>query len=158
MKKAFAVLLLLLVISYIVQAKGWKGITPLHSTCEDVKRALGVDSCTLPMSNYTLPDFRVVVFFSKNRDCDADARDWRVPAGTVTSLVVSPRNEMLPSELGIDVSKFKSLGQGDVVGTEGYDNRDEGVEIHLFKGFIQYVVFYPPSNKEKLRCKPMKSP
>jgi hypothetical protein len=28
----------------------------------------------------------------------------------------------------------------------------------LFKGFVEYVVFYPPSNEENLRCKPTKPP
>jgi hypothetical protein len=61
---------------------------------------------------------------------------------------------MLPSELGIDVAKYKSLGSGDLVGTEGYVSPEDGVEVHLFKGFIEYVLFYPPSNEENLRCQP----
>lgn len=59
---------------------------------------------------------------------------------------------MLPSELGIDVTKYKDLGQGDVVGTQGFKSDEDGVEIHLFKGLVEYSLFYPPSNEEQLRC------
>src|SRR5258708_2114444 len=88
------------------QSNCWPGITPVHSTCEDVKRALGVDKCTLPISRYTLPNFRVMIEF-ENESCDHEPRAWRVPPGTVTSIIVSPQKEMLPSEFGLDLSKYE---------------------------------------------------
>lgn len=84
----------------------WRGLVPLHSTCDDVKRELGVESCASPISDYTLPDFRVVVEF-KNETCDRTLLGWRVPLGTVTAITLSPRKEMPPSEFGLDLSKYE---------------------------------------------------
>lgn len=137
-----------------VSAKDWRGITPLRSTCEDVKQALKVDKCIFPMSEYKLPEYRVVVFFSENQSCD-DPRDWHVPPGTVIGLTISPTSKMRPSELGIDIAKYQKLGDGDVVGMEHYESLKEGVTIELYYGYVQYLVFYPTSSDEKQRCKPL---
>lgn len=150
--KSIILLSVLLFTSMVAPHRGWRGIVPLHSTCEDVKKALKVDKCSLPMSEYNLPDFRVVVFFSEDDRCK-DARGWRVPRGTVTSLVVSPAKEMCPSELGVNISSYKKLPDRDVVGMEGYDNDKEGITVNLFNGFVQDIIFYPPTAEESLRCK-----
>jgi hypothetical protein len=154
-KKSQAVILLslLLFTSMAASNKGWRGIIPLHSTCNNVKKALKVNKCSLPMSEYNLPDFRVVVFFSEDDRCE-DPRGWRVPQGTITSLVVSPTKEMCPSEFGINISNYKKLPDRDVVGMEGYDNDKEGVTVNLFNGYVQNIIFYPPTAEENLRCKP----
>lgn len=158
MKYRVFILSLLVVITAIpASAKGWRGITPLRSTCEDVKRTLKVDRCTFPESEYNLPNFRVIIYFSQNQSCDVTPRAWRVPPGTVTSIIISPTKEMRPSELDIDISKYKKLGDSDIDGMERFESREEGVTVHLFNGFVQEVFFYPPSSDEKLRCKPGKS-
>lgn len=138
------------------QANCWRGITPLHSTCEDVKRALDVESCTLPISRYTLPDFRVMIEF-ENESCDQERRAWRVSPGTVTSIVVSPRKEMLPSEFGLDLSKYQKREDAEIVGVLHYENRDEGVKLNLYRGFVQDLFLSPPTREEKMRCKPRKA-
>jgi len=95
---------------------------PLHSNCDDVKRAL--ESCTAPISNYTLPDFRVMVEV-ENQTCDKEPRAWRVSPGTVTAIIVSPRNEVLPSEFGIDLSRYERREDDEIVGVVHYESRKE---------------------------------
>ena len=155
-KNLLPLLLLLGVCCSTASAKGWKGIEPLRSTCEDVKRALKVDQCASPMSVYNLPEFRVVIFFSEARNCKKP-RGWRVPPGTVLSLTVSPTREMLPSEMGIDLTNYKKLGDRDLVGAEGYESSEEGISVELFNGFVQDIFFGPTIMDEKLRCKPLKT-
>lgn len=133
----------------------WNGLRPLHSTCEDVKRILKVDNCSAPPSQYTLPDFRVMVEF-ENETCDRNPRAWRVPSGTVTGIIISPTKEMLPSEFGIDLSSYQRREDGEIVGKEHYENRDEGVSLELYRGFIQNLFLRPQASEEKLRCKPLK--
>lgn len=151
-KKCARCLLLLILIPIMSSAKDWRGLRPLHSTCEDVKRVLKVGKCIYPMSEYDLLDFRVTVFFSPDQCC-ADPNDWRVPPGTVTGFLVSPKREMLPTELGIDMSKYRKVGATDVVGMVSYENLDEGANLDLFGDFVQFVNFFPQASDEKLRCK-----
>src|SRR5438105_15672908 len=112
MKVELAILLLLMSITMRSQSNCWREITPLRSTCGDVKKILKVDSCKLPISEYTLPEFRVMVEF-ENETCDREARAWRVSSGTVTAITISPRKEMLPSEFGLDVSKYERREDGE---------------------------------------------
>lgn len=145
-------LLFLVLIPNISSAKDWSGLSPLHSKCEDVRRALKVDKCVYPMSEYDLLDFRVTVFFSPEQCC-ADPNGWRVPPKTVTGFLVSPKKEMLPSELGIDLSKYRKFGESDVVGMVSYENLDEGANLDLFGDYVQFASFFPQASDEKLRCK-----
>lgn len=137
------------------QSNCWRGITPLKSTCEDVKKVLKVDKCTLPIAEYTLPDFRVMVEF-ENETCDAEPRAWRVPRGTVIALTISPRSELRPSEFGLDLSKYKKREGGDIVGLEHFDSEEEGVTVDLYRGFVQNLFLYPRKSEAALRCKPLK--
>ena len=43
--------------------QGWRGIIPLHSTCDDVKRVLDVDKCEYPNSTYQLENETVTIRF-----------------------------------------------------------------------------------------------
>ena len=138
-------------------AHDWGAITPLQSMCDDVKKALKVDKCSLPMSEYQVPGFRVIVFFSENKDCEKDPRNWRVPQGTVTSVVVHPDEEMLACTFGLDLSKYERREDGEIVGVEHYERRDEGISLDLYRGFVQTLYLYPALSEENLRCKPLKS-
>lgn len=153
MKVAILVLVLVACMPLSSQSNCWRGITPLRSTCEDVKRILKVDSCSVPRSNYTLPDFRVMVEFA-NEDCVAEPRSWRVSKGTVVAIVVSPLKEMAPSEFGINLSKYKKSDREEIVGLEYYNSEEEGVSVHLYRGFVQHLFLYPRKADETLRCKP----
>ena len=154
MRLGLLAVLLLTLVTMSSQSNCWRGITPLHSTCEDVKKILKVDRCTLPISDYTLPDFRVMVEF-ENETCDREPRAWRVPKGTVTAITISPRNEMRPSEFGLDLSRYKKRDDGEIVGVVHYDSEEEGVTVDLYRGFVQNLFLYPRKSDDTLRCKPL---
>lgn len=142
---------LVLLCAATAEAKGWRGITPLQSTCEDVKKILRVDTCTLPISRITLPDFRVMVEFA-DKTCDSRPRAWRVPKGTVVAITLSPRSEMRPSEFGLDLSKYNKREDGEIVGLEHYDSDEEGVTVGLYQGFVQNLFLYPRKSDNSRRC------
>lgn len=135
------------------QSNSWRGITPLHSTCEDVKKILKVDTCSLPTSEYTLADYRVKVSFA-NEDCDKSSSAWRVPKGTVLSLVITPKQAMSVSQFGADISQFKKRQREEIVGMEHYDNDEQGVSVELFQGYVTNVVIGPRKTDDALRCTP----
>ena len=155
MRFGLSILLLLIFLDMRSQSNRWRRITPLQSTCEDVKEILKVDKCKFPISEYTLPDFKVMVTF-ENETCDTEPRAWRVRKGTVTSLAVSPRHEMLPSELDLDLSKYRKRDDGDIVGVEHYDNEDDGISVELYRGYVLNLFLHPRKSEAALRCQPMK--
>ena len=79
----------LLTFADICSAQEWRGIKPLHSTCDDVKRTLGVDHCEYPRSTYRLEDEIIEVSFVTcpcASVCDGENRGWKLPADTVTAI------------------------------------------------------------------------
>jgi hypothetical protein len=152
MKLIPAVLMLLTFVNGQNQSNCWRGICPLRSGCEEIKDALKVKTCTLPISQYTLADFRVMIEF-ENESCDRQPHGWRVPKGTVIAITVTPRNELRPSELDLDLSKYKKREDGEIIGMTHYESESNGVTVQLYKGFIHDLFLYPRKSDEILRCK-----
>lgn len=133
------------------QSNCWRSITPLHSTCEDVKKILEVQTCSLPRANYDVAGFHVTIVFA-NDDCGKSHRAWRVPKGTVLSLEISPEHNITASQLGLDLSKFKKREGEEIVGMEHYDNDEEGVSVETFQGYVMNLFLSPRKGDESLRC------
>lgn len=129
----------------------WRGLSPLHSTCKDVKRILKVEKCTPPLAEYTLADFRVLIQV-ESTSCTGGSRAWRVSRGTVTAIILTPRKQMRPSEFGLDLSKFERREDEEIIGVEHYYNRKEGVTVDLYRGAVQHLFLHPTQSDEKLRC------
>lgn len=155
MKFLLSAFLLLICTSTCPQSNCWRGITPLRSSCEDIKRILQVDACSEPISWYTLPDYRVMVEFAAT-DCDKFPRSYRVPKGTVVAMAISPQHPTTVSQFGIDLSKFKKREGEEIVGLEHYDNDDQGMSVELFKGYLLTVFLAPRKSDDVLRCKSAK--
>jgi hypothetical protein len=92
----------------------------------------------------------------ENESCDIEPRAWRVPPGTVTAITVSPQKEMIPSEFGLDLSKYERREDGEIVGMVHYESREDGVTAILYRGFVQTLYLYPRASDEKMRCKSLK--
>ena len=125
----------------------WRGIIPLKSSCEDVKRILNVKKCEFPTSSYEFPDSRVVVNFSTCTCCEG----WRVRRGTVTSLGVYPLKKQQLEELSLD-SGYERIVDEEIVGGERFVNASKGVNVYSLHGSVLEIIFYPAATDEKLRC------
>ena len=129
------------------QGQGWRGIVPLHSTCEDVKRVFSTTTCESTLID--LEDASVFITFS-----DGTCRsEWEVPRGTVISLDVRPKNRLRVEDLHLDLTKYTRTSDQQVQGTLNLDNKDEGISIAAFEdGRIRHI-FYGPTLKESFkRC------
>lgn len=146
----------------ISQAQGWRGIKPLRSTCEDVKRALGVDKCEYPESVYRLQDQTVTVGFIMCPCpilCYHVGSGWNVPIGTVGGITRELRNKPLPiSNFNVDSGKWKKT-YTDFIGQVLYNNYDEGISLDTVNGQVFTIHYYPPLDKHKdLVCPPCSVP
>lgn len=139
-------LLIMLTTSSFPQTKGWRGIVPLHSTCDDAKRLLGISKCET--NSYDFEDERAFIWFSEKACLDG----WNVPAGTVTSIEVYPKQKFNLGDLGIDVTKFKKeVSQGEYE-SDRYVDEDQGLIIAANPdGEVKSIAYIPAARDNYLR-------
>jgi hypothetical protein len=130
--------------------KEWRGIVPLHSNCEDVKRILGVKKCEYPASTYELQDETVEISFKKY-SCHEKwpFETWKVPVGTVESIRLKPKRPLQLSDYLASGTYTKK--EEDVVGLAWYSNSD-GVSVEAFNEKVLTVIYHPSLTDEHLRC------
>jgi hypothetical protein len=127
-------------------AKEWRGIVPLHSTCEDVKRILGIEKCET--SFYQLKDEAVYISFAEY-PCHGQ---WNVPSGTVTGLTVYPRNKPLLADLRLDEKKYKKETEVDVPENVYYVDEEEGFGISVSNGVVTGFSYFATAKDSHFRC------
>lgn len=155
MKVSFTFLCALLLSGALNAARGqgWRGIVPLRSTCDDVRRILKISACD-PVS-VELDDAIVFVTYAAG-PCQPE---WNVAAGTVLTLDVRPRKDLRVADLKIDETKYSREVRQNTPRTVYLNNPMEGINIALFEDDRIRYIFYGPSTKdEHLRCSRLGSP
>ena len=142
-------------------AQGWRGIQPLRSTCDDVKKALNVDKCEYPYSIYRLQDETVKISFVTCPcpiTCDSEYGGWNVPFGTVAGITREPRKALSVSEFEVTNTKWSEMST-DMIGEVYYDDHQAGVTLSTINGNILKITYYAPLEKnEHLLCPKCSTP
>jgi hypothetical protein len=129
------------------QAQGWRGIVPLRSDCESVKRLLKVDQCT--PGTYMLEEDNLSISFSDG-SCETG---WKVSPGTVISFYVHTRRKLRFSSQYPDSSKFVKSSNSLSHDVVYYENQEDGVTVAVLKDGTIVHTFYGPSSKDlALKC------
>jgi hypothetical protein len=145
LKTLTASLAVLLAAGSICVGKGWRGIVPLHSSCEDVKRVLNVSECR---SFYDTEEGKVYIGFSKKPCADG----WKVPPGTVLHISVYPKNAPLVEELGLDLRAFQKEISYDSPEYVFYTNKKIGMSLAVGPDQrVSCVSYFEEATDEYLR-------
>lgn len=133
--------------SISVSAQGWRGIVPLKSDCETVKRLLGIPQCRT--WTYQFSEGNISISFSDGT-CETG---WKVSAGTVISFSLYTKAKQKLDDAFPDLSKYVKSSDGHVRGITNYTNADEGVTITAQEDGTISSIFYGPTTKDSaLRC------
>jgi hypothetical protein len=135
------------------QAKEWRGINPMKSTCDDVKRILGVTTCNPPDETYDLGSEKVRISFSKTLCFEAYKKFWNVPLRRVISIERHLKKPITISELGVATNKYK-ITSTDVVGMDWYSSEEDGLWFEAFKEWVQDIYYVPTKDDERLYSVP----
>jgi hypothetical protein len=127
-------------------AQGWRGLVPLHSTCEDVQRILGITQCE--SSFYELENEIVNLDISKKPCVDG----WNVLPGTVLSITVYPRKKPQLSDLHLDAKAYKKITHQNNPGGSYYVNEEEGITVAVMSDEkVNYFTYSPTPKDSHLR-------
>lgn len=133
-------------------AQGYRGIVPLHSTCEDVKRILGVSSCKPPDNTYDLVDERVRITFSKRRCEKAWQKFWNVPPGTVLSVERFLKKPVRIDNLKLDLTKYEKMFT-DSLNEVVYKNYNDGIEFRAVSESVVWFAYTPTPKDNHRLCR-----
>jgi hypothetical protein len=151
---AFFLFLTLFLVSS-AEAKGWRGIVPLHSTRADVERLLGQPEKRMSEFSdfYRTPNETVIIDYAKGLPCGIGNKysRWRVPRDTVTNIFVTPNRGSPLSQLSIDESKYKSVTGGHTPSVY-YVNELEGERLRVFQNEVMDIGYFPAAEDAHLEC------
>jgi hypothetical protein len=135
--------------------KGWKNITPLHSSRADVERLLGPpsDPCN-SLCEYETKSDVVIVGYSGEPCTNNDGNRWRVPRDTVISVTVNLEERAKLSRLKLNPKKFIRTMDPELHGYSTYSNDEMGVAYSVNDGGRVYSIhwFPTPKDEEALQC------
>jgi hypothetical protein len=135
--------------------KGWRGITPLHSTRADVERLLGPpeEPDKKHVSVHKLENEVVSIIYATGPPCGEDMPSgWQVHAGIVVDITVAPRTTMRLSDLKLDESKYKRMDGGHLSDVAYYINKEEGIEVEVIKDEVASITYFPAEEDNHLHC------
>jgi len=131
--------------------QSWRTITPLKSTRAEVERQFGPSSDPY-LASYSLKDGTLFVEYSSG-PCRAERKGgWNVKDGVVVSVRFEPKSKKRFTRLKLDLSKFKRVKGGDVVGIINYTNEEEGVTYEVQRGRVDAIEYLPGKRYYSLKC------
>jgi hypothetical protein len=138
------------------EPKGWRGIVPLHSTRAEVEKLLGppTEQQTEFSVVYRTENETVIIYYARGLPCGIGEKysQWRVPAGTVESIFITPNMSSPLSKLTIDESKYKKKSGGHRAEDVYYINEQDGETIRVFNNEVMDITYSPAAGDEHLRC------
>jgi hypothetical protein len=143
----------------LTQAKGWRGLVPLHSTRADVERLLGTPKESRGVaSTYDTNNERVRAFYSGGKCNEVTSNGWNVPRDTLLSFTVQPNATLLVEDLKLD-KKYERVVDYHVHGVVYYFNKEDGVRIsaRMLKEAgedVDSITYEPTAEDSNLKCAP----
>jgi hypothetical protein len=138
------------------EAKGWRGIVPLHSTRAEVERLLGPPTERLRGNSvfYRTENETLIIAYARGLPCGIGEKysQWRVPRGTVESIYITLIKGSPLSQLNIDESKYKKRSGGHRLEDIYYINEQDGETLRVFQNEVANITYSPAASDEHLRC------
>ena len=138
------------------EAKGWRGIVPLHSTRADVERLLGppTEQRTEYSVLYRTENETLIISYARGLPCGIGEKysQWRVPRGTVERIFITPNMGSPLSQLKIDESKYKKSSGGHRPEDIYYTNDEEGESLRVFMNEVMDITYSPAASDAHLGC------
>jgi hypothetical protein len=145
-------------ISNNVYSQSWRGLILGESSCDDIKRAVGIDECTNSSAKLVKDDETIIFTLSLGRcetAADASTR-YRLPKGSLEHILVINRfpKTTTAKDFGWESFEFEFKQDGDILGSFVFTNRKEGIRYTAATRdapFSSYSIF-PGANYGHLKC------
>ena len=135
-------------LAFSQSSTGWRGLVPLRSTRAQVEQLLGTMNTRCQC--YSTETETVHVEYA-NGPCKGDLAGWNVPADTVLSLQISPKNPISFSEM--KVAKEEFVRTVDDANFSYYGNGEKGLRYSVsWDGKLESIWYGPSIKDNNMRC------
>jgi hypothetical protein len=146
---------LMLLSAPTAEAKGWRGIVPLHSTRSQVEQLLGAptEENTPDSVVYRTPNETLLIYYASGRPCGIGEKysRWRVARNTVTGIYVTPNPGSPQSQLSIDETRYKKFIIGHLSETR-YISASDGEALTVLANEVRSISYFPAEDDSYLEC------
>lgn len=126
--------------------QGWKGITPVHSTRQDIERLWGLPNNG--PSSYSFADTTVTIVYSDG-DC---AGGWKIPKDRVRWMFIQLKYDVKFKDLNLDLDKFEKLRDPELLDWNHYRNKQAGISYIVQVDNVRSITLTPSSTDSHLKC------
>jgi hypothetical protein len=151
MRFIVVVVFVLLTFPDICLGQEWRGLKPLKSTCDDVKRVLSVDHCEYPRSTYRLVDEIIEISFVTcpcPSICNGENRGWNLPPDAITAIHRELRKGLPVADFQVNSDRWTKTTT-DFIGQVTYSNDELGLTLSAVDGRVLSITHYIPFEKNK---------
>jgi hypothetical protein len=145
----------ILLCATIAEARGWRGIVPLHSTRSEVEKLLGPPTEQINSYSvfYRTPNETVLIYYAEGRPCGIGEKysQWRVARNTVTGIFITPNPGSPLSHLSIDENRYRKFTGGHTPDTQ-YLSASEGELFTVFETVVKSISYFPAADDSYLEC------
>jgi hypothetical protein len=160
MRTTLLCICLILFASVGTRAKEWRGIIPLHSSKQDVRRLLGPPKTQGKyVDSYELNDAFVDVYYASGSPCGSSlVNSWRVSRDTVVSIRITHRNTVPLQSLVSDIRGLKVSEDIKLSQLSYYSSDEEGVRYTIRRDNptsmldVMNVDYLPSMTDHRLKC------
>jgi hypothetical protein len=125
----------------------WRGLVPLHSNCDDVKRVLGISKCDDVVTYETVAETAYLNFVAK--PC---LYGLEVPPGTLGSIFIVPKTKLSAVGLPFDLTTFRKSADGHIGDLSHYRNIERGLEVDIKEdGTVVGITYFGSAADDNLR-------
>lgn len=146
---------MILLCAATAEAKGWRGIVPLHSTRSQVEQLLGPPTeQNSPYSVvYKTANETVIIYYANGRPCGIGEKygHWRVAPNTVINIFITPHPGSPLSQLSIDESRSKKFIVGHLSETRYVNSRD-GEVLTVVGNEVRSIDYFAAADDSHLEC------
>ena len=147
--------LLMMLYAATAEARGWRGIVPLHTTRSQVEQLLGPPSeQNGPYSVvYKTPNETAFIYYATGRPCGIGEKysQWRVNPNTVIEIYISPMPGSPLSQLTSDKGGYKKFIRGHLSETR-YVNTHEGEALTVLGNEVRSINYFGAADDSDLQC------
>ena len=146
----------ILLFAATVQAQGWRGIVPLHSTRSQVEQLLGppTEQSSTYSVVYKTPTETVEIYYADGSPCGIGEKysRWRVARNTVLEIFITPFPGSPLSHFTVDESRYKKFTVGHLSETRYINDREGEAWTMGVNDEVRSISYSPAADDSHLQC------